>query len=115
MDLVDEEDGPLRLTGAGFRHDAPQVGDAGGDGREHDKVGLGHRGDDARETGLPSTGWAPEDHGRQLARFYQPPQDLPGTDKVLLTDVFVQRAGSHTGGEGCAGAGFSKRAVFGKQ
>jgi hypothetical protein len=97
----------------GFGDDAAEVGDAGGDGADGDEVGPGLGGDDAGEGGFAGAGRAPEDKGGELAGFDEAAEELVGADEVGLAEVFVEGAGTHTGGEGCAGLGFEGGDAFG--
>ena len=104
------------LTGfasLGFGDDAAEVGDAGGDGADGDEVGLGLGGDDAGEGGFAAAGRAPEDEGGELAGFDEASEEFAGADEVVLADVFVEVAGAHAGGEGCAGLGLEGGDAFG--
>ncbi len=64
-------------------------------------MALGQVGDDHGQGRLAGAGGTPEEDGRkQAVGFDCPPQQLAGTDDVLLTEELFQRARAHTGGEG---------------
>ena len=101
--LVHKEDGAaavelvmLLCLGDGL----PDVLHPGEDGVQGDKVALGVVGDNPCQGGLAGTWGAVEDDGGELVCGNGPSQQPPLAHNVLLSDVFVQAAGPHTGGKG---------------
>jgi hypothetical protein len=71
-------------------------------------VRLGGVGNYLRQRGLARPRRTPEnDRRKQSVSFDGPAQQFAGAEDVLLTDLFVQRARAHPGGEG----GFAFHAV----
>ena len=98
VNFVYEEDGRLTLHAAaitGFSDNAPQVGNSGGYGADLLEGGLGGAGHESGEGGLAGTGRPPEDERGEASRGDGAEEDPVWADHVLLTDVFIEGAGTH--------------------
>ena len=102
MDLVHEDDGPLSIALILLRllHDGADLPDAAGDGGEIDEGSFGAACNDPGQGGLSHTGRPPEDHGGDVVLFNETPQDLPLSQKVLLSHEFLQGSGPKPGCQG---------------
>jgi len=95
VDLVDEQDGALAGGAAqlaSLLDHATQIGDPGRDRGEGDESGLPAIRRDGGERRLPSAGWSPEDHRRDLPCVDGLAQDPARADQVGLTDELVEVA-----------------------
>ena len=111
VNFIDEDDGSSAelLRFLGVSHHRLDLLDASEHGRELDEFGLGHVGDDLRERRLAHARGSPEDHRAWIIALDLRAQRLAGPEDLLLTDKFVECAGTHALGQWtlgvCCGTG----------
>ena len=75
--------------------DLLEVFDSRRDGGELHASCASRAGEDPGQRGLAASGGAPKNQGVQFARLDHPSEKLPGPEKMLLADEFIEGFGSH--------------------
>ena len=98
MHLIHKEARALAVLGGALLrlgHGLANLLDAGEYGVERNEVRAGGIGNDLRQRRLARAGWPIEDEAAQLIGLNGATQQPPGTNDVLLADVFLEGARAH--------------------
>lgn len=101
VDFVEKKHGPpsFQKVFARFRNDLREVLLFAHDAGQMEKFRVDGFGNEVRETGFSRPGRSPENHGNEPSRFEDLAYRSPLSNKVLLSDEFIESPGSEYGGK----------------